>query len=208
MTIGMCNEVYELKYASNSYILRMNKVKDHLYGTHKHLPLFKKLQIKTPDIVIEDYSKTELPFCYQIQTKIEGKDLLLVFHELSSSELKAIAKEISLIYDKFNTLPDQNNRQNEESQLASVENRRKGIIERNKTSKVLDEEVLEILNGLIDDHKSYFQKVTSKLYFDDMNSKNVMIHNGQFNGLVDLDFLSTGDYLDGIGSNYRSLVWQ
>ena len=26
-----------------------------------------------------------------------------------------------------------------------------------------------------------------------------MIHNGRFNGLVDLDFLSKGDYLEGIG---------
>ncbi|MEM6768657.1 MAG: hypothetical protein AAF655_27205, partial [Bacteroidota bacterium] len=33
-----------------------------------------------------------------------------------------------------------------------------------------------------------------------LNSKNVMIYKGKFNGLVDLDFLLKGDYLESIGS--------
>ena len=207
MTIGMCNEVYELKYATDSVILRMNKEKEWIYGTHKFFPIFQRLQIKIPDLLAADYSKTEFPFCYQIQTKLEGKDLLLVFHELSPAELKAIAKEISIIYDKFNTLPYKESfggltgmrEEHIDNMLTIMEGKRKRILERNEASKVLNEKVIKILNELITNHKDYFLNVKPKLYYDDMNSKNVMIHNGRFNGLVDLDFLSKGDYLEGIG---------
>jgi len=206
-TIGMCNEVYELKYSADSFILRMNKEKEWIYGTHKFLPLFQELKIKTPKIVAEDYSKTEFPFCYQVQTKIEGEDLLIVFNDLSPFDLKEIAKEVSLIFDKFNSLPYKNsfggltgmNEQNNESLLAIIEEKRKLITQRNASSNVIDEEVASIYNKLIEGYKKYFLSVKPKLYFDDMSSKNVMIHNRRFNGLVDLDFLMKGDYLEGIG---------
>lgn len=206
-TIGICNEVYELHYETKSYILRMNKEKEWIYGTHKFLPLFQSLNIKVPALISADYSKTKFPFCYQIQTKIEGEDLLLVFKELAPSELKAIAREISLIFDKFNTLPYQKNfggltglnEDHIESLFAIIENRRKGIYQGNSTTKVIDKEVAEIHTALIEDCKAYLLSVRPKLYYDDMNSKNVMIHHGKFNGLVDLDFLIKGDYLEGIG---------
>jgi hypothetical protein len=207
MTIGICNEVYELKYQSDSYILRMNKEKEWIYGTHKFLPLFQKLEIKTPSIVAEDYSKSEFPFCYQIQTKLDGKDLLVVFKDLSESNLTAIAKEVSLIYDKFNTLPYEKNfggltginEGNEASLLSIIKDQKKNIIERNKHSKVIAPEIMDLYEELIEGYTDYFHSVRPKLYYDDMSSKNVMIYDGKFNGLVDLDFLMKGDYLQGIG---------
>lgn len=206
-TIGICNEVYELKYKSDSFILRMNKEKEWIYGTHKFLPLFQKLKIKVPTIISEDYSKEEFPFCYQIQTKIEGKDLAIVFDKLSPADLKAVAKEVSLIFDKFNTLPYKKNfggltgmnEGNEESLLTIIKDQKRDIVNRNNATKVIDKEIIEIYDKLIEDYKRYFLSVRPKLYYDDMNSKNVMIHNGKFNGLVDLDFLMKGDYLQGIG---------
>lgn len=205
--IGICNEVYELIYESNSFILRMNKEKEWIFGTHKFTPLFQKLDIKVPAIISEDYSKTKFPFCYQVQTKIEGKDLAIVFHELSHSEIKVVAKEISIIFDKFNTLPYCENfggltgmkEGKEENLFVIIKDKRNDIVERNKSIKVINKEVIEIYDKLIEEYKKHFLSVRPKLYFDDMSSKNVMIHQGKFNGLVDLDFLMKGDYLQGIG---------
>ena len=207
-TIGICNEVYELGYLTESFILRMNREKEWIYGSHQFLPLFQKLEIKTPTIIAEDYTKTEFPFCYQIQNKLEGEDLLLVFETLSTVQLKSIAQEISLVFDKFNTLPFEQSfgglRGENEDHISDlftiIEERKNGILQRNQTSNVIDEELEGILHELVEKHKSYFLSVRPKLYFDDMSSKNVMIYNGQFNGLVDLDFLSKGDYLEGIGA--------
>ena len=77
-----------LVYESESYIIRMNQEKELIYGTHKFLPLFHELEIKVPEIIAEDYSRSTFPFCYQIQNKIEGEDLGQVIGKLSSEQLK------------------------------------------------------------------------------------------------------------------------
>lgn len=206
-TIGMCNEVYELRYETESVILRMNKQKEWLYGTHRFLPLFQKLKIKTPVILHEDYSKTVFPFCFQLQSKLEGQDLLLVFKELTSTQLKEVAKEVSLVFDKFNTLPAASdfglmtglNEEHHESLLDGFAKHTKIIQERNASSQVIDQDILAIRQELLDKYEAYFLSVQPRIYYDDICSKNVMIHDGKFNGLVDLDFLIKGDYLEAIG---------
>lgn len=207
-TIGMCNEVYELTFDSHACILRMNQEKEFLYGTHKFLPLFQELEIKTPRMIAEDYSKKHVPFCYQIQTKLEGKDLGVVINELNPSQLTGIAREISDIFDKFKTLPRPQSfggltgltEHSTDTLLEEKMNQRNTVLERNKHSKVLDTETLEIYDELLRDFSPYLSQVKPMLYFDDMNSKNVMIHQGQFNGLVDLDFMMKGDYLEVMGT--------
>ncbi|MEM9720462.1 MAG: phosphotransferase [Bacteroidota bacterium] len=207
-TIGKCNEVYELAFQSNNYILRLNSQKNLLYGTHKFLPLFKELQIKTPDIVAEDYSKDKVPYCYQILTKIEGEDLKIVIPNISHANLKLIATEVSHIFDKFNSLPPKKDfggltGMHEErcSNLwEMIENQRKGIGERNEQTDFLDKEMLDRLDELLDANKSYFLHKEPRLYYDDISGKNVMIHQEKFSGLVDLDFLRKGDYIEALGA--------
>ncbi len=204
-TIGICNEVYELTLKSKSVILRMNQQKEWLYGTHKFLPLFKKLNITTPDIIAEDYSKIDFPFCYQILTKLEGKDLGVVIDTLSTNELKAVAHAVSDIFDKFNTLPPAKDfggltgLYEEHFDTLNIGRHRVGILERNKSSNVISPEILRIYDEILETYKGYFKQVTPRLYYGDICSKNVMVHKGQFTGLVDLDFLAKGDYLEAIG---------
>lgn len=206
-TIGICNEVFELEFTDENYIIRTNEDKKYLYGTHKFLPLFQKLNITTPKIIAEDYSKKQFPFCYQILTKIKGQDLGLVINKISQKDLKLIAKEISDIFDKFNSLPQEKSfgeitglsEEKLNSYAEIIQSKKNTILERNQITKVIDQETLEILYKLIETNHNYFLKVKPKLYFDDICSKNVMIHNGNFTGLVDLDFLMKGDYLEAIG---------
>lgn len=206
-TVGICNEVFEIEFENNSYILRMNEEKKYLYGTHKFLPIFQKLQITTPIIIAEDYSKEQFPFCYQILSKIEGQDLGVVIHEISEINLKSIASEISIIFDKFNSLPLENtfgeitglDEDKYNSLTEIIDNQKKTILERNEKTKVIDQETIDILNNILYTNQNYFLQAKPKLYYDDICSKNVMIHNGKFTGLVDLDFLMKGDYLEAIG---------
>lgn len=206
-TIGICNEVYELTYPNESYILRMNQEKEWIYGTHKFLPLFQILQIKTPEILSEDYSKTAFPFCYQILTKLEGKDMGLVIDGLSRPELTKIAEEISSIFDKFNALPTAPsfggltglNESHCDNYLESLVDKKEDVIRRTAATRVLNQEVIDIYDVLLNKYKDYFLNKRPTFYYDDICTKNVMIHEGKFNGLVDLDFLLKGDYLEAIG---------
>jgi hypothetical protein len=74
-----------------------------LRGSQVHIPEFKALGIKVPDILAEDYSQSFIPFCYQIQNKIEGQDLGLVIESLSQSHLMNLADEIAVIFKKVKT---------------------------------------------------------------------------------------------------------
>jgi hypothetical protein len=64
---------------------------------------------------------------------------------------------------------------------------------------VYDESLGRLLNRVNEEYEGYFDGVASVLYFGDICGKNVMVHEGRFNGLVDLDALAQGDYLEAVG---------
>ena len=63
-----------------------------------------------------------------------------------------------------------------------------------KTGTVKDD-YINAFQKELDTYADYFSKVPSKCYYDDMSSKNVIIKNAKFNGLVGLDEVAYGDFL-------------
>src|SRR5262245_30258299 len=84
--IGICNEVYLVRLKNKEIVIRMSPIDKFLKGSSDHIPKFKLLGIKVPDILIEDYSKIQIPLSYQIQSKIEGKDLGKVIEMLTKEQ--------------------------------------------------------------------------------------------------------------------------
>lgn len=208
ITIGICNEVYDVGLHDKEVIARLSPVDKYLMGSHDHIPQFKKLGIKVPDILFEDYSKSLIPLSYQIQSKIEGTDLGNVIETLTDDELKTLAKEIASIFNKVKTIPSSKEYgviwgggDNETS--ASWTERMKLWIEESKErgtkTGVMDEEMSLLAEKLYTEYKPYFDSAKPITYYGDICSKNVMINNGMFNGLVDLDGLTQGDPLEAVG---------
>jgi hypothetical protein len=71
--------------------------------------------------------------------------------------------------------------------------------ERGTKTGVMDSEMLLLAENLYAKYKSYFDAIKPITYYGDISSKNVMIKNGVFSGLVDLDGLTQGDPLEAIG---------
>jgi len=208
MVMGICNEVYLVVLENNSeVVLRLNKEKKYLYGSHENIPLFKSKNIKVPEIIFEDYSLKKIPYHFQILSKIEGQDIGKIFFKLKNRELKNIAKELASIIIKLKSLPTNGKfgdtvggpESQFDSWLDVIKEGVKTIYSRNEKTSVLDEKIKKILDYVIERYSSYFKSIKSEFYYDDMCSKNVMIYNGKFNGLVDLDSIAFGDYLDAIG---------
>lgn len=63
----------------------------------------------------------------------------------------------------------------------------------------MDNQVELISTNLYRRYQTYFDSIKPIMYYGDICSKNVMIHNGVFNGLVDLDGLTQGDPLEALG---------
>lgn len=208
ITIGICNEVYNVVLDDIEVIVRLSPYNKFLMGSHDHIPKFKNLGIKVPTILFQDYSKNLIPFSYQIQNKIEGQDLGLVIETLSIEQLKGLAKEIANIFYKVKTITstdkfgliwgggenDVSDSWTERIRIWIDESEEFGT-----RTGVMDDNMLSLAEKLFVKYKSYFDSITPITYYGDLSSKNVMIYNGEFSGLVDLDGLTQGDPLEAIG---------
>jgi aminoglycoside phosphotransferase (APT) family kinase protein len=208
IALGICNEVYDVSLQDKNVIVRMNAVDKFLMGSRDHIPQLTALSIPVPTILFEDYSKTQIPLSYQIQNKIEGQDLSVVIESLSDRQLKAIAKKITSIFTKVNTISaskqfgviwgngdnDLSDTWTERMNLWIEQAKKQG-----KHTNILDKDMTILANNLFAEYKPYFDTVKPVTYIGDISSKNVMIHQGEFNGLVDLDGLTQGDPLEAIG---------
>lgn len=206
MKTGIDNEVYSVRVGTNDYIFRLNK-RESIKGSGFYIPIFKSKGIKVPDIIAEDYSKETIPYNYQILDKLKGADIDQIINSLSDEELKDIANEIVTIVKKLITLPTNNKfgyagvgrEKFKLTWMEVVEEMLRTIKDRTAITATVKPEYLDIFQKALDKYASYFSTVPSQFYYDDMSSKNVIINNGKFNGLVDLDGVAYGDYLEGIG---------
>lgn len=207
ITIGICNEVYRVALSDRNVIVRLSSTDKYLRGSEVHIPEFKTLGIKVPNILVSDYSQTIIPLCYQIQNEIKGQDLGMVIESLDHTALLALAREIAAIFRKVKTLPvtqqfgviwggdnDVSDSWSERMALWIQES-----IDHGRLTGIMDEQIERIATDLYHDYKSYFDSIKPTIYYGDICSKNVMIHKGAFNGLVDLDGLTQGDPLEALG---------
>lgn len=207
MEAGICNEVFLVKLNDKSVIVRINNLNRFLKGSAKNIPLFKSKQIPVPEIIFEDYSRETISYAYQVMTVVEGQDLGKVIKSLKPEQLKSIAKEISDIFLKLSDIPtngkfgwvDDSDSELVNSWFDVMQKMYSNLEDRNQKTKILGSGILSLASSLIAKYKDYFINVTSKFVFDDISSKNVIIKDGKFNGLVDLDQIMYGDFLEPIG---------
>jgi RimJ/RimL family protein N-acetyltransferase/aminoglycoside phosphotransferase (APT) family kinase protein len=208
MVIGICNEVYEVGLDDKEIIVRLSYFDKYLMGSRDHIPKLKTLGIKVPEILLEDYVRDLIPMSYQIQTKIEGKDLGQIIETLSTEQLKSIAKEVANIFSKVRTIPSSDKFGviwgGGDNELSDTWTERMKIWieeskQRGKSTGVMDSEMEDLANSLYESYRPYFSSIKPTTYYGDISSKNIMIHNGAFNGLVDLDGLTQGDPLEAVG---------
>ncbi len=203
IAIGICNEVYRVGLEKEEVIVRLSPHDRFLMGSHDHIPKFKALGIRVPDILAEDYSKNLIPYSYQVLSKIEGEDLGQVIEKLSDSQLQDLSKEIANIFEKVRTIPSSNKFGviwgGGDDEISDTWTERMKIWIEESKERGLDDETVSIADNLYERYQSYFSTVRPTTYYGDVCYKNVMIYNGIFNGLVDLDGLTQGDPLEALG---------
>lgn len=207
MTSGICNDVYTVAIGEREYIFRLKDQARYMLGSRNNIPLFKTKGITVPEILAEDYSLSWLPVAFQIQNKIPGRDLGEVIETLSDDELRAIAGEVANIFRALSTVPNNgkfgvvwgDDKDLVDSWSAEVARVTKVVIGWGRQSGVLDAKLEAVLNRINSEYKAYFDRIRPYTYFGDIAGKNVMVHEGKFSGLVDLDSLAQGDPLEAVG---------
>ena len=207
MTSGLANEVYAVTLPSRDVIVRLNTDRHAMRGAEAHIALFQSLGIPVPELLASDYSQALVPFAYQVQSRLPGQDIGRVIAALSERQLTAIAGEVARITRTLAKLST-NGRfgwtgGSGEAAFATwlelLRNMQRQIGDRARANGVVPPRYLDAIEALLADHNGYFSQVASAFYYDDMSSKNLMVHEGRFVGLVDLDTVAHGDPLEGVG---------
>jgi len=204
---GICNEVYRAHAGELDCVVRLKTEARYMYGSHNHIPIFRAAGIAVPEILAEDYSKTSSPFAYQVLSPIPGRDINDVIHILSDKQLVEISTHVSQVFDALRDVPNNgkfgvlwgDGKDLVDSWTAEIARMTKVVIGWGGRTGVLDAQLAGILEWINSEYRPYFDSIKPVTYYGDICAKNVMIHEGKFSGLVDLDALAQGDPLEAIG---------
>lgn len=201
-TVGQGNYVYIVECAGVKYVVRCsvehNAYEDTIYWLEKLAPL----DIPIPKVIAKGkFNEYE----YLILSYFEGKDIGLVYEQLTDDDKKEIAKEIVVIQDKVAALTLEN-LEPDWSWRATVD----GMLERSRERIVkngyFDAKKVDRLWELIESLEDYFASVKPVAYLDDVSTKNLLIHNGRISGIVDIDWMGIGDKLTYVALTNMALL--
>lgn len=189
--VGIGNYVYIVECKNTKYVIRCSEEINAYDNTRSLLGKLSALDIPIPHVVA---SGKFLQYEYIILTYIEGKDIGLVYQNLSTNEKKKIAKDVVGIQNKVAELDIKNIDENWswESVVKDILNRAKGLILKNGYFSI---EKVERLQAKMSNFAEYFANVKPIPYLDDISSKNLLINNGQVSGVIDIDWIGIGDRL-------------
>lgn len=207
MQNAYCNTVVAATVGYRDLIFRFNSEPRFIRGSHSHIPLLRSRGIIVPEILAQDLSKTAVPVAYQIQTRIPGTDIGRVIETLTDTEIQSIANEIASIFTKLRTITPEgmfglrwgNESQMLDSWAGEIERVITTVSHWGKKTGVLDDQIQSVFSRILGDFRPYFDTISPTVYLGDIAENNVMVENGRFSGLVDLDCLSQGDPLEAVG---------
>ena len=189
--VGIGNYVYIVECKNTKYVVRCSEETNAYANTKFLLRKLSVLDIPIPHIIA---SGMLLQYEYIILTFIEGKDIGLVYQNLSTSEKKKIAKDVVEIQNKVAKSDIKNTDENWswESFVKDILGRAKERILKNGYFAI---EKVEQLQEKMSDFAEYFANVKPIPYLDDISSKNLLINNGWVSGIIDIDWIGFGDRL-------------
>jgi len=207
---GYCHSVYLVITSSDRYVLRISDLdaKPYYEGSVFWLPQMDGLGLPVPKII--QHGKIDENF-YTMLTHIPGQDLGIVYAALSSAEKKAIASRLADYQACVSTLPPQNYYGYSLGEHDScwqdvivrlITRAKNRIVENNIFSSGYTDTLLSRMKLFT----KYFDKVCPTPFLDDITTKNVLIHNGQLSGIVDIDEICCGDPFLTLGLTHMALL--
>lgn len=211
-TNGYCHSVFYVKCQNNEFVIRLTNKENEIYylGSIKWLSELYRLGIPVPKILKNGQYGD---IFYTIISFINGKDIGDVYHILNDFQKENIVKELVFIQGKIVNLPTQGLY----GYTNSVENSFKtwteylnSLVERSseriKQNGIFNTDVCVKVKAILKKYEEYFMKISPKAFLDDITTKNVLVNNGKFVGIVDIDEICYGDHFLVIGLTNMALL--
>lgn len=199
--VGTGNYVYIVELGEDKLVFRCSQGSSYEDTVH-WLNRLSAIGVPVPRVLgngnFEGYEYLVLPY-------IEGRDLGLVYPELSEGEKRKLAKQVVEIQDRVAGLSLDN--------LAAgwkwsgfLEEMLSRARERIARNGYFDVEKVDRLSGSMSQFEEYFAAVEPVAYLDDITTKNLLIHNGALSGIIDVDWIGIGDRLTQAALTYTALL--
>ncbi|MBN2436891.1 MAG: phosphotransferase [Spirochaetes bacterium] len=213
-TTGLRSYSFYLQTETGKYVVKicrqddLQSLKNNVYWMER----LKTLNLKIPCLVNMDLN-CQTPFV--IYTYIEGDDLGNVYQQLSESDKKEIAQHLVNIqrevkrlgqadgYGYLSNMTDPNKKNCWLDVIKEHINRSKNRLRANGFFPDIYADEVE---KLLPDFCKYFETISPVAFFDDATTKNVLIHDGKFSGIIDFDNLCFGDDLYTVALTKMSLL--
>ncbi|MEP6903908.1 MAG: phosphotransferase [Actinomycetota bacterium] len=212
---GHCHFVFDVKTESGKkFVVRIAQPENGylLESAVYWSAALKPKGVPLPEIIASD-SSAQLP--YLILERLPGKDLWQVYAELTKSEKKTLAVEMTRLQTLAATLPkaksfgyletycsDSGCRTWFEVLLKYLERSRSRI----KKTGFFDTEIVDSVEKIAMHYESYFSRIEPIPFFDDITTKNVIVNKGKLSGIVDVDWMCFGDCIQTIALTQTALL--
>lgn len=205
MTGGQQSEVWEVTLSESLVILRLNSDLHFFDTTACNLDVLASLGLPAPRVLAAGLSLTCPPQSYLILTHLSGRDLRHELAFMTEPQMTRLAERIASFQTKVGTLP------------LGTGYGYVGIGGRGEHSSWWDvlggspdaslclgsdgrvHELWRRVRALVAAHEPYLRSVPPTCFLDDITVKNVLVQDGELQGLVDFDCVCYGDPLYWLG---------
>jgi aminoglycoside phosphotransferase (APT) family kinase protein len=170
--------------------------------------------VPLPELLGYDLTCRKFPLAYLLLERLPGQDLGQVYPGLTVSQKRRIAHEVARIQTIANRLPPGPGYGFAVSYQASLKASWTAVLQaeldrsrlRIGQAGVFRVEVVDRVQGWLARFEAYLAGVAPTPFLDDTTTKNVIVHQGQLSGIVDVDMVCFGDPLFVIALTRMSLI--
>lgn len=216
-TTGLCHFVFDVETESGkNFVVRIARPENRamLAGASYWNKRLKPKGVPLPEIIYSGIDETN-PFPFMILERFAGKDLGIIYPQLSKEEKKSLAEKLVEIQNNVSALPPGKGFGFVDS-YESVFFRARWIDvlyasldrSRNRMQSVgiLNSQIVERAAKKCEKFESYFSRIKPQPFLDDITTKNVIVDKGKLSGIVDVDHICFGDNLLTIALTQMSIL--
>lgn len=200
--VGQGNYVFIVECSETKYVVRCSSERNAYDSTVYWLEQLASIEIPVPKIISRGRFEE---FEYLILSYFEGKDIGLVYPQLSDDDKKEIAKEIVHIQNQVAALRLENV-DPQWSWKLFIDDMLERAQKRIATNGYFEVEKVDRLWKSAEKLDKYFLSIEPIAYLDDVSTKNLLIHNGRISGIIDIDWIGVGDKLTYVAMTNMALL--
>jgi aminoglycoside phosphotransferase len=215
--MGLCHYVYSVTASDRQkFVVRIatTSTKRLLAGGIYWNELLRPMGVPLPRILAANLEPSEIRFPFVVLEQLPGSDLYQIYQTLTSPEKLEIVSEVVRIREKVSVLPEAHGfgfaySYSESPGYRSWKAAVLGILERaqKRMSHSGHPGVAYVPRArqALGRYETYFAGVRPVPFLDDTTTENVLVDQGRFTGVVDVDQLCFGDSLLTLGLTKMAL---